>query len=361
MTSTSRSAPETLLYPFSKPPEPGTAIEIAPGIFWARVPLPFRLNHVNVYLIEDGDGWAVIDTGLDYEGGRAAWEALIAGPLAGRPITRIIVTHFHPDHIGLAGWLCEKCDAPMLTAQTAYLGCLNVALRPGNLMDGPYRDFYLRNGFDVETMQRINTEGHAYLWKVAPLPLTFSRIVDGDVLKIGNRSFLVFTSEGHAAEQIMLYCGSDKLFFAADEVLAKITPNVSVWPVDPDGDPLGLYLRSIKQIKSEIPGDVLVAPGHQLPFHHLHTRCDELIAHHDVRCELIFEACKVRPRSAAELVPVLFSHIQLDAHQMGFAFSEVMAHVNFMLRRSELRRTLTQEGVYRLESATLLAQARLPG
>jgi glyoxylase-like metal-dependent hydrolase (beta-lactamase superfamily II) len=351
MTHPARAHQETLLYPFSAPPDIGKAIEIAPGILWARVPLPFRLNHVNVYLIEDGDGWAIIDTGLDYEGGRTAWEALIAGPLAGRPVTRIIVTHFHPDHIGLAGWLCEKFNAPMLTAQTAYLGCLNVALRPGNLMDGPYRDFYLRNGFDVETMEQINTVGHAYLWKVAPLPLTFSRIVEGDVLTIGGRDFAVVTSEGHAAEQIMLYCESAKLFFAADEVLAKITPNVSVWPVDPDGDPLGLYLRSINDIKARIPDDVLVVPGHQLPFYRLHTRCDELVVHHDARCEMISEACKAQPRSAAELVPVLFSHIQLDAHQMGFAFSEVMAHVNFMLRRGELRRTITQDGVYRLETA----------
>jgi glyoxylase-like metal-dependent hydrolase (beta-lactamase superfamily II) len=349
MTSTTRPTQATLHYPFPTPPDIGTATEIVPGIFWARVPLPFRLNHVNVYLIDDGDGWAIIDTGLDYNDGRAAWEALIAGPLAGRPITRIIVTHFHPDHIGLAGWLCEKFRAPMLTAQTAYLGCLNVALRPGNLTDGPYREFYLHNGFDVQTMEKINTEGHAYLWKVAPLPLTFSRIVAGDVLTIGGRGFSVMTSEGHAAEQIMLYCESAKLLFAADEVLAKITPNVSVWPVDPDGDPLGLYLRSLSEIKAAIPDDVLVVPGHQLPFYGLHMRCDELVAHHEARCAAIFEACRTKARSASDLVPVLFSHIQLDAHQMGFAFSEVMAHVNFMLRRGELWRTTIQGGVYRLE------------
>lgn len=346
MTSIIRATQETLRYPFHEPPGIGRAIEVAPGIFWARVPLPFRLNHVNVYLIDDGDGWAVIDTGLDYEGGRAAWESLLAEPMHDRPITRVIVTHLHPDHIGLAGWLCRRFDAPMLTAQSSYLGCLDVALRPGTLTDGSYRDFYLHNGFDQETMEQINTEGHAYLWKVAPLPLTFSRVMAGDVLTIGGRRFSVMMCEGHAVDQIVLYCEADNLFLAADQVLAKITPNVSVWPVEPDGDPLGLYLRSLDEIKTSIPDDVLVLPGHQLPFHGLHTRCDELAVHHAARCDAIRDACAKRPRSAAELVPVLF-HIELDAHQMGFAFSEVMAHVNYMLHRGELLRERTTDGVYR--------------
>ncbi len=348
MTDTLQSPQQTLSYPFSAPPELGKVIEVAPGILWARIPLPFRLNHVNVYAIEDRDGWAIIDTGLDYADARSAWDALLAGPLAGRRLTRVIVTHFHPDHIGLAGWLCARFNVPMLTTQTAYLGCLNVALRPGNLHAEPYRGFYLTNGFDVQTMEKISTEGHDYMWKVAPLPPTFSRVVAGDVLDIGGRSFAVLTAEGHAAEQLMLHCASEKLFFPADEVLAKITPNVSVWPVDPDGDPLGLYLRSLDAIKQTIPEDLLVVPGHQLPFYGLHKRCDELALHHEMRCSLIAEACRKGPRTAAELVPVLFHHIQLDAHQMGFAFSEVMAHVNYMLRSGELERTTMQDGIHRL-------------
>jgi len=345
MASTTQSEQETLLYPFAAPPDIGRAIEVAPGIFWARVPLPFRLNHVNIYLIDDGDGWTIVDTGLDFEGGRAAWEALLADPMGGRPITRVIVTHLHPDHIGLAGWLCRKFDAPMLTAQSSYLGCLNVALRPGTLTDGPYQDFYLHHGFDRRAMEQINTEGHAYLWKVAPLPLTFSRIMAGDVLTIGGRDFSVLFCEGHAVDQIVLYCESEGLFLAADQVLAKITPNVSVWPVEPDGDPLGLYLRSLDEIKSTVTDKALVLPGHQLPFYRLHMRCEELAAHHEARCSAIREACAIRPRSAAELVPVLF-HIQLDAHQMGFAFSEAMAHLNYMLRKGELWREKNKSGVY---------------
>lgn len=335
-----------LVFPAPEPPAPGKAIEIAPGILWGRIPLPFRLNHVNVYLIDDGDGWVVMDTGIGNDATRAVWDALAGGPLAGRRLTRLIVTHYHPDHIGLAGWLCERFDLPLLTTQTTYLGCLNVSLSPGALDAKPYRDFYLRHGLDSATTQRVATQGHAYLKMVSGLPPTFERIVAGDTLKIGGRSFEVLTGNGHAPEQAMLFCPADNVFLAADQVLAKITPNVSVWAVDPNGDPLGLYLRSLGELKARIPVDALVLPGHQLPFVGLHARTDQLIAHHEMRCSLIAEACRAAPRSAAELVPVLFTR-QLDPHQMSFAFSEVQAHVNYMLRRGELAWVGGADGIER--------------
>ena len=324
-----------LTFPVAEAPQTGQVVEIAPGIRWTRIPLPFRLDHVNVYLIEDGDGWAVLDTGIDNGPTRAVWTALLEGPLAGRRLTRLVVTHFHPDHIGLAGWLCERFGLPLLTSQTSYLGCVNISLSPGALDAKPYRDFYLRHGLDPATTQRVATQGHGYLKMVSGLPPTFLRLVAGDRLVIGGRTFEVLTGNGHAPEQVMLYCAADKVFLAADQVLAKITPNISVWAVEPEGDPLGLYIRSLTEIKRTIPGDVLVLPGHQLPFYGLHERSDQLIAHHEARCAMIADACRTAPRSAAELVPVLF-HIALDPHQMSFAFSEVQAHVNFMLRRGEL-------------------------
>src|SRR5581483_9369678 len=310
-------------------------VEIAPGILWARIPLPFRLDHINVYLIEDGAGWAVLDTGIGNDATKAVWSALVAGPLAGRPLTRLIVTHFHPDHIGLAGWLCERFELQLLTSQTSYLSCANISLSPGALDAKPYRDFYLRHGLDAATTQRVATQGHGYLKMVSGLPPTFLPLVAGDTLEIGGRTFDVLTGNGHAPEQVMLYCRDDKIFLAADQVLAKITPNISVWAVDPQGDPLGLYMRSLNELRTRIAADALVLPGHQLPFLGLHTRSNELIAHHEARCAAIAAACRTAPRSAAELVPVLFSR-ELDPHQMSFAFSEVQAHVNFMLRRGEL-------------------------
>jgi glyoxylase-like metal-dependent hydrolase (beta-lactamase superfamily II) len=324
-----------LAFPAPEPPQTGEVIEIAPGILWARIPLPFRLNHINVYLIEDGDGWAVLDTGIGNDATRAVWDALVTGPLAGRRLTRLIVTHFHPDHIGLAGWLCERFGLPLSTSQTSYLSCANISLAPGALDAKTYRDFYLRHGLDPETTRRVATQGHGYLRMVSGLPPTFHRLVAGDSIGIGGRTFEVLTGNGHAPEQVMLYCAADKVFLAADQVLAKITPNISVWAVDPEGDPLGLYLRSLREIRPQIPSDVLVLPGHQLPFRGLHLRMDQLIAHHEGRCAAIAAACASAPRSAAELVPVIF-HRELDPHQMSFAFSETQAHVNYMLGRGEL-------------------------
>jgi glyoxylase-like metal-dependent hydrolase (beta-lactamase superfamily II) len=337
----------SLTFPHPEPPAPGRTIEVAPGILWARIPLPFRLDHVNVYLIEDGEGWAVLDTGIGNDATRAAWGALLDGPLAGRPLTRLIVTHHHPDHIGLAGWLCERFSLPLLTSQTAYLACLTISLSPGALDAKPYRDFYLRHGLDTATTQRVATQGHGYLKMVSGLPPTFMRLVAGDTLQIGGRSFEVLTGNGHAPEQVMLYCPADDIFLAADQVLARITPNISVWAVEPDGDPLGLYVRSLGELKRRIAPDALVLPGHQLPFYGLHARSDELIAHHDARCAAIAEACRTAPRSAAELVPVLFTRA-LDPHQMSFAFSEVQAHVNYMLRRGELSWIEGSDGIERV-------------
>lgn len=331
----SQAEADGLIFPFPEPPEAGRAIKVAPGILWVRIPLPFRLDHVNIYLIEDGDGWAVIDTGLGDEATKAAWLALLSGPLAGRRLTRLFVTHFHPDHIGLAGWLAERFSLPLLTSQTSYLACLNISLSPGAAEAPVYRDFYLRHGLSAETTAIVSTLGHNYLKMVTPLPPTFTRLVAGDVVEIGGRRFSVLAGDGHAPEQLMFHCAQAGVLLAADQVLAKITPNISVWAVDPEGDPLGLYLRSLAALAREISDDVLVLPGHQLPFRGLHARCAALTRHHAERCGLIADACRRRPHSVAELVPVMFSR-PLDPHQLSFAFSEVFAHVNAMLARREL-------------------------
>ena len=348
-----------LSYPFVDPPAPGEVKTVAPGVLWARIPLPFRLNHINVYLIDDGDGWAILDTGIGNDQTRAMWEDLVRGPLRGRRITRLIVTHFHPDHIGLAGWLCQRFDLPLLTSQTSYLGCLNISLSPGALDAKPYHDFYLRHGLNPEETARVTTQGHGYLKMVDSLPPTFMRLVDRDTITIGSRTFALMTGDGHAPEQVMLYCASDRLFFAADQVLAKITPNVSVWAVDPEGDPLGLYVRSLTRLKAALPNDVLVLPGHQLPFFGLHERATQLIAHHEERCSMIAEACRIAPRSAAELVPVMFPRL-LDPHQMSFAFSEVLAHVNYMLRTNRLRWSEPEHGIQRVAFKGEPAPFRIP-
>ncbi len=335
-----------LAFPFASPPAPCETLDVAPGILWVRLALPFRLDHVNVYLIEDEGGWAVLDAGLGDMPTRAAWERLLAGPLAGRPPTRLIVTHYHPDHVGSAGWLVERHGLPLHMSATEYLVSLNLHLDPGALEAEPFRRFYLGHGLDPDTTEQVVTRGHQYLRMVTGLPPSIRRLVAGDRLRIGRREFEVLTGGGHAPEQLMLLSRADRIFFSADQVLAKISPNVSVSPIDPEGDPLGLYLRSLDGLRSALPDDVLVLPGHNLPFRGLHERIAELERHHELRCAEILRACRSAPKSAAELVPVLFRR-PLDPHQMGFAFSEVLAHVNYMCRQGRLTLARQPDGVAR--------------
>ncbi len=337
MSSPSRATPESLVFPCTIPPSLGDAVEIRRGIFWARFALPFRLDHVNVYLIEDGDGLALVDAGIDNANSRAAWETLLAGLLAGRRLTRVIATHFHPDHVGLAGWLCERFDLQLAMSQTEYLIALNIRLDPAGLKSEPYRGFYRSHGLGEEATELLLGNGLQYLRMVSTPPRTFLRLVAEDRLKIGGRDFELMTGAGHSPEQVMLYSAEDNLLLCGDQVLAKISPNVSVEAMDPEGDPLGAYLRSLEKLKWTLPPDVLVLPGHNLPFVGLRTRADELIAHHNARCEAIVEACKKGPRTVAELVPVIFGRSIDDPHQLVFAFSEALAHVNFMIRRERLR------------------------
>jgi glyoxylase-like metal-dependent hydrolase (beta-lactamase superfamily II) len=344
------TSPASLTFPYREAPAFGIPTEVAPGVLWVRLALPFRLNHVNVYLIDDGAGWALLDTGLGDNATQLAWQPLLDGLLRERPLTRIIATHYHPDHVGAAGFLLRRFNVPLYMTATEYLLSLNLYLDPGALDAEHYRRFYLEHGLDAKTTESVVTSGHAYLKLTSGLPPTYHRVVAGDVLRIGGREFDVLTGGGHSPEQIMLVCRAEKLFLAADQVLANISPNVSVVAVDPQGDPLGYYLRSLNALKADVSGDVLVLPGHNLPFYGLHTRIDELMAHHRARCDLMLDACRAAPRSAAELVPFVFTR-KLDPHQMGFAFSEVLAHVNYMLCQGELKPITTTDRIERVVAA----------
>ena len=322
--------------PFPQPPAPGEVIEVAEGVLWARLPLPFRLDHVNIYLVEDGAGFALIDTGIDNQPTRELWDQMLSGFLKGRPLTRVIASHCHPDHIGLAGWLCGKLGLELYATQTEYLDALTVRLDPGALNAEPYRGFYLGHGLGEATTDLMLGRGLHYLRMVSELPRTFNRLTAGETLEIGGRSFEILTGGGHSSEQAMLYCREAGFVLCADQVLAKISPNISVEAINPNGDPLGAYLRSLNALKQTLPANVLALPGHNLPFVGLHPRSEELIAHHQARCEAILRAVENGTTSAVDLVPVVFGRSIDDPHQMSFAFGEALAHVNYLVRRKAL-------------------------
>jgi glyoxylase-like metal-dependent hydrolase (beta-lactamase superfamily II) len=310
--------------------------EVAEGVHWLRAALPFRLDHVNLYLIEDGPGFALWDAGIDDAPTRALWETLFAGPLKGKPLTRVIASHCHPDHIGLAGWLCERFGVELETTQTEYLDALRYRLDPGALAAEPYRNFYLSHGLGAAETDLLLNRGLHYLKMVAELPRSFRRLMAGETIVIGRRRFEVLTGAGHSAEQAMLSCKEGGFVLCADQVLAKISPNISVETIDPNGDPLGAYLRSLAQLKQDLAPETLALPGHNLPFVGLPERIDELTRHHRSRLEAILTAAEGVELSAYALVPVVFGRVIDDPHQMSFAFGETLAHVNYLVRRGEL-------------------------
>ncbi|HEY1413292.1 MAG TPA: MBL fold metallo-hydrolase [Rhodopila sp.] len=338
--------PSKLTFPLADPPAPGSITDIAPGIRWLRLPLPYRLDHVNIYLIENAGGWTALDSGLGNDTCKEAWQAALAGPLKGQPLKSLIVSHFHPDHVGLAGWLCQTFDLELTMPRPEYLHSLVLQCAPANYGEEVFRPFYQRHGLSAEATEIVLSRGHEYLKRTTGVPASYHRIKHGDTLTVGARSFHVQTGGGHSLEQAMLYRPEERLFLAADQVIARISPNVSVHPMEPDLDALGIYLASLRAIRDSVAPDVLVLPGHGLPFHGLHDRVEELLTHHAMRCGEIAVACREAPLSVAEIVPVLFTR-PLDAHQTGFAFGEVLAHVNHMLGRGELRLETDAGGVDR--------------
>jgi glyoxylase-like metal-dependent hydrolase (beta-lactamase superfamily II) len=335
-TPSVHSSAEALRYPWEQHPGEDQVVDVAPGVLWLRLKLPFRLNHVNIYLLADGDGWTAVDSGFGNEESIAAWTALLEGPLKHVKITRLIVTHSHPDHVGLAGWIVERFNCPLVMSQVEYLQSVYHQNRGTEERRNAQRLFFRRHGMDESLTDKLLGRGQDYLKRVSVLPPSYRRISNGDEITIGSRRFKVITGGGHALDQVMLYCAGDKLFLSADQVLSKISPNVSVWAVEPDQNSLGEYLASLASLTTTLPYDVLTLPGHGVPFFGLKTRIKQLADHHEERCRMIAEACLDAPKTSAQLVPVVFHKHVLDAHQMGFAAGELIAHVNYMLVEGRL-------------------------
>jgi glyoxylase-like metal-dependent hydrolase (beta-lactamase superfamily II) len=337
----------TGIRPISEPPpKPGEWLEIAAGVFWSRVALPFRLNHVNVYLIDDGDSWNVIDTGIANSHAEETWSRLLGGRMAGRPVSKVVITHHHPDHVGLASWLADKVDAEVVMSGTEYLLGLTYWLDSDAMKAEHYRAFYRTRGLDAGVAESILDRSARYQSLTGPLPFSFRRVMHGDTLKLRSRALHVMTGGGHAPEQVMLYCPDARILFAADQIMLAITPNVSVSPRNPSGDVLGLFLSSLQRLAAEIDDNVLVLPGHHSPFRGLGARVREVAHHHDGRLAAIVRVCAQAPRSAADLLKILFRH-PLDRGVMALAFGEACAHVNRLLEDGRITALLEADGVER--------------
>jgi glyoxylase-like metal-dependent hydrolase (beta-lactamase superfamily II) len=333
-----------MAYPWEEAPELGRAAPVADGLLWIRMPLPMALNHVNVWALRDGDGWTVVDTGVTTPETRAAWDEVLAGAMGGRPVRRVICTHMHPDHIGMAGDLCRRFAAPLWMTRLEYVTGRMLLGDTGRSAPEAGVDFHRAAGWDAAALDAYRRRFGQFGRGVSPMPDSFTRLSDEQTVEIDGRPWRVVVGSGHSPEHACLLDQAGGVFIAGDQVLPTISSIVGVWPTEPDADPLGDWLWSLDKLKREVPDEVLVLPSHGLPFRGLHARLDALAAGHAKSLDRL-ERSLAEPKRAVDVFGALFAR-PIDDGLLGMATSESLAHLNHLVRTSRARRETDDAGVW---------------
>lgn len=332
-----------IIYPYPDPPAEGTALEVAEGILWLRFPLPMALDHVNIYALDSEDGWTVVDTGIASRRARDIWASVITGPLAGKKLRRVLVTHHHPDHIGLAGWLQVEHGAELLTTRTAWLFARMLQLDEQSTPTPETLAFWRGAGMDPALLEkRANERPFNFADTVSPLPLGFTRLREGQMLRLGGRNWTVRMGNGHAPEHATLW--SDDIVIGGDQLLPSISPNLGVYATEPEADPVADWLDSCHRLSGFATDQQLVLPGHKLPYRGLPLRLRQLIDNHDGALERLSRFLET-PRTAAECFPPLFKR-QIGEGEYGLALVEAMAHVLHLWHAGRATRTRRNDGAW---------------
>ena len=343
-----------LHYPFGDDlPAPGTTREVAPGVKWIRMALPFVLDHINLWLLRDEvdgrQGWSVVDCCIAKDESKAQWEDIFATQLEGLPILRVMVTHMHPDHVGLASWLCERWNAPLwMSATDFHLARYGSHAGTSFGGEGAARFFGSHGLTDPVSVEQVRGRSHYYSSLVPSMPERYCRMMDGDTIRIGAHHWTAISGYGHAPEHISLYCPDLKVLIGGDMMLPRISTNVSVFDIEPESNPLTLFLRSIDKFVA-LPADTLTLPSHGKPFKELHTRITQLHNHHLERMAEVMSLCKSKPSTGMDVVPVMFKR-PLDIHQMTFALGEAVAHLHALWFAGKLKRVKGEDGVFRFSA-----------
>jgi glyoxylase-like metal-dependent hydrolase (beta-lactamase superfamily II) len=348
----------TLTYPFDAPPASGKVLEVAPGVLWMRMPLPYTLNHINIWALDDGNGWAIVDTGVRTPESLAAWRELFASAPDKRPITRVFVTHMHPDHVGLAGWLTRKFDCRLWMTRQEYLNCRVLCADTGREAPVEAMSFFRRAGWADSALEDYRVRFGNFGKPIHALPESYRRLIDGETLRIGANEWRVVVGTGHSPEHACLYCPALKLLISGDQVLPRISSNVSVHPTEPDADPMRDWLESLAKIEREVPDDVLVLPSHNECFRGLHARLRYLA---DSQLHILdrLRATLAEPKRAVDVFVALFARA-IDANSaglLGLATGESIACLNYLVQRGEAFSELDASGVawYRMNGSAALA------
>ncbi len=331
-------------YPHPDAPAEGKAITVAPGVLWMRLPLPMALDHVNIYALDDGDSWTVIDTGFASNRGRAIWRTLLDGPLAGKPVSRVVVTHHHPDHVGLAAWFMEH-GATLHMPRTGWLMARMLTLDVQDVPNAEAITFYTRAGMDPAALEKRRTERpFNFADCVAPLPLGYTRLVEGGTITMGGRIWDIRMGNGHAPEHATFWSRDDNLVIGGDQLLPSISPNLGVYPTEPDADPVTDWLHACEKFQTCAAPDQLVLGGHKLPFTGLPTRLTQLIDNHHGALKRLLAHLET-PRSAGECFMPLFKR-NIGGGEYGLALVEAVAHLNHLHQSGQATRSLRDDGAW---------------
>ncbi|MDG1471034.1 MAG: MBL fold metallo-hydrolase [Ascidiaceihabitans sp.] len=334
-----------LRYPHETPPEFGEGTELAPGVLWFRLPLPMKLDHVNIYAFDEGDSWTVIDTGFSSKKAKAIWREMMDGPLGGKPISRVIVTHHHPDHIGLAGWLQSEFGAELVTTRTAWLMARMLTLDVHAVPNAETLAFYKLCGMDAEIYAKRAVERPFNFGDIVdPLPLGYTRIQQGDTIKIGGRTWDIHMGNGHAPEHATFWSRDDNLVISGDQIISSISPNVGVYATEPMADPIGEWLEACERLEPLARTDQLVLGGHKLPFMGLPTRMRQLIDNHHGALKRLLAYIDT-PKSASECFSPLFKR-SIGEGEYGLALVEAVAHLSHLYQDGLATRELRSDGAW---------------
>ena len=333
-------------YPLSAEPGlgDGSAVEVGPGVLWLRMPLPGPLKWINVWVLAEPGGWCIVDTGLNSETTESAWRAAFQGALGELPVRRVLVTHMHPDHCGMAGWIAQRFEVELWMSRLEYLTCRVMAADTGREVPKEGLAFFRGTGWDEEALAKYQQRFGFFGKAISPLPASYQRLSHDDVVRIGAHDWRVVVGMGHSPEHACLYCEDLNLFISGDQVLPRITSNVSVFPTEPNANPLHDWLESLAAIPHRVPNDVLVLPAHNLPFLGLHERIGELIESHR-RGLARLEEMLIEPRRAIDVFPALFNRA-ITPELLGMATGEAVAHLNYLLKQGRAVRELDASGVW---------------
>lgn len=336
-----------LVYPFEAPPPPGASLEVAPGVLWLRMPLPLQLDHINLWAIDDGaDGWALVDTGMRTEETVAAWRRLFTQATDGRRLSRVFVTHMHPDHVGMAGWLVRKFGCRLWMTRLEYLNCRVLTADTGREAPEDATHFYHRAGWSDGAIENYRARFGNFGKRIHALPDSYRRLRDGETIAIGGHDWRVIVGTGHSPEHACLYCPARKLLISGDQVLPRISSNVSVHPTEPDEDPMSDWLASLAKLKAQVPDDVLVLPAHNEPFRGLHARLDYL-AQGQERTLARLRKTLAEPKRVVDVFAALFGRAigEADPGLLNLASGESLACLNHLMQRGQVSRRFDDDGV----------------